>query len=119
MMAEREKSVASFTIPKLSRIPIHQPRRVSTLASVKNCTIMSEFSAPIDLRIPISRVRSDTETSMIFIIPIPQTKSEIPAIPPSNTFRRSVTLVIVESISAEDETEKFAFDESVMLNLLK
>ena len=32
---------------------------------------------------PISRVRSVTETSMMFMIPIPPTTSEMPAIEPS------------------------------------
>ena len=42
---------------------------------------MSEPRAPIALRIPISRVRSRTLTSMMFMIPIPPTRSEIEAMP--------------------------------------
>ncbi len=38
---------------------------------------MSRFCAPIDLRMPISRVRSVTETSMMFMIPTPAARSEI------------------------------------------
>ena len=34
--------------------------------------------APIALRIPISRVRSVTETNMMFMMPMPPTKSERP-----------------------------------------
>ena len=37
------------------------------------------------LRMPISRVRSRTETSMMFMIPMPPTTSEIEAIPPSSS----------------------------------
>ncbi len=39
--------------------------------------------APTALRIPISRVRSVTDTSMMFITPIPPTSSEIAATSPS------------------------------------
>ena len=41
---------------------------------------MSAPLAPIAMRTPISRVRSVTETSMMFMIPIPPTRSETPAI---------------------------------------
>ena len=41
---------------------------------------MSRLRAPMALRIPISRVRSRTDTSMMFMIPIPPTTSEIEAI---------------------------------------
>ncbi len=43
--------------------------------------------APIALRIPISRVRSVTVTSMMFITPIPPTSSEIAATAPSSTVK--------------------------------
>ncbi len=49
--------------------------------------------APTALRMPISRVRSVTETSMMFITPIPPTSSEIAATSPSrvvNTFELAV-----------------------------
>ena len=44
---------------------------------------MSLPLAPIDIRMPISRVRSVTETSMMFMIPMPPTTSETAATPPS------------------------------------
>ena len=78
--------------------------------------MISLSRAHIDRRIPISRVRSDTETSMIFIIPIPHTMRDIAAIPARNTLRVFVTLVIVESISALFRILKFIFDSSVILN---
>src|SRR5258708_9063789 len=54
---------------KLSqRIPL---TIVSMADSAKNCRRMSRLVAPIALRVPISRVRSVTETSMMFITPIP------------------------------------------------
>ena len=46
---------------------------------------MSRRVAPIALRMPISRVRSRTETSMMFMIPMPPTTSEIEAIPPRSS----------------------------------
>ena len=52
---------------------------------------MLEPEAPTALRIPISWVRSETETSMMFIIPIPPTTREIPATierTPETTVRR-------------------------------
>jgi len=39
--------------------------------------------APMALRMPISRVRSVTDTSMMFMMPMPPTSSEMPAMPPS------------------------------------
>ena len=47
--------------------------------SNRNCRSMLLVDAPTDLRMPISRVRSETETSMIFIMPMPPTTSEIEA----------------------------------------
>ncbi len=46
---------------------------VSTTASVRNCTMMSRRRAPTALRMPISLVRSVTDTSMMFITPMPPT----------------------------------------------
>ena len=40
-------------------------------------------SAPMALRMPISRVRSVTVTSMMFMMPMPPTSSEMPAMAPS------------------------------------
>ena len=42
---------------------------------------MSRRRAPSALRTPISRVRSVTETSMMFMITMPPTSSEIAATP--------------------------------------
>ncbi len=38
--------------------------------------------APIDLRMPISRVRSVTDTSMMFMMPMPATTSATPPMAP-------------------------------------
>ena len=39
--------------------------------------MMSRLRAPIAMRMPISRVRSVTDTSMIFMMPMPPTRSEM------------------------------------------
>jgi len=46
---------------------------------------MTRGRAPSALRRPISRTRSVTDTSMMFITPMPPTSSEIAAMPASNT----------------------------------
>lgn len=94
-------------------------RKVSTTASVRNCTTMSALRAQMDLLMPISRVRSETDTSMMFMIQMPQTTSDIDAMPTRNTLSVSVTLVMVASMSAELEIEKFALAESLILNLAR
>ena len=45
---------------------------------------MSRRRAPMAMRIPISRVRSVTDTSMMFMIPMPPTTSETHATAPSS-----------------------------------
>ena len=59
--------------------PISPPRHDSTIASTRNCNSTSRATAPIASRMPISRVRSVTDTSMMFMIPIPPTTRLIPA----------------------------------------
>ena len=46
--------------------------------------------APSAFRMPISRVRSVTETIMMFMMPMPPTRSEMPAMLP----RRIVSIVV-------------------------
>ncbi len=62
------------------RIPESPPTDVWTTASIKNCTVMSRRLAPRARRMPISRVRSVTVASMMFMMPMPPTNSEMPAI---------------------------------------
>ena len=61
---------------------------------------MSRRRAPTALRMPISRVRSRTETSMMFMIPMPPTISEIEAMPPSSSV--SVPLIALAVWSSCD-----------------
>ena len=51
--------------------------------SVRNWIRTSLVLAPSAFLMPISRVLSVTDTSMIFMIPIPPTSREIAAIPPT------------------------------------
>ena len=44
---------------------------MSTTASMMNCVIMFRCFAPIARRMPISRIRSVTETSTMFMMPMP------------------------------------------------
>ena len=58
---------------------------------------MARCVAPSALRSPISRTRSVTETSMMFMTPIPPTSSEMAAMPASSTVRVLLTEVAVVS----------------------
>ena len=58
-------------------IPMMPPTSASVIASMTNCDRMWLRRAPTALRSPISRVRSVTDTSMMFMMPIPPTRSAI------------------------------------------
>ena len=60
---------------------------------------MSRPLAPILMRRPISRVRSVTDTYMMFIMPMPPTSSEMLAIPVSITMTMLIILFIYSSHS--------------------
>ena len=66
------------TIPDIT--PTIPPRLVSTAASVRNWKRILFFLAPMAFFRPISLVRYVTETSMMFITPMPPTSSEMLAI---------------------------------------
>lgn len=74
----------------------NSPKTPIAADSTKNCRRMSPGVAPMALRSPISRVRSVTETSMMFMMPIPPTNREIPAM----TSRRRESVLLV-SVSAD------------------
>ena len=60
-------------------MPSSPPMAEVVPASMTNWLRMSLRLAPRDFRMPISRVRSVTDTSMMFIIPMPPTSREMAA----------------------------------------
>lgn len=83
--------------------------------STKNCIRISCLVAQIAFRIPISLVRSVTDTSIIFITPIPQTKREIAAIPQSNIDIVALTDSKLETTSLRELIVNFSTVASVIL----
>ena len=77
-------------------MPSVPPRAEVVAASVTNWARMVLSFAPIALRMPISRVRSVTDTSMMFMMPMPPTSSEILAMP----VRMTMTILIILFISS-------------------
>ena len=75
------------------------PMALRIAASTRNWVTISRRGAPMDFLMPISRVRSVTVTSMIFMMPMPPTSRAIPAIPPSTTLMEVVSSV--DSLMAE------------------
>ena len=73
----------AVTRPTPIRMPIMPPQADRIADSVRNWISTSRVLAPSALRIPISRVRSVTDTSMIFMMPMPPTSREMAAIPPT------------------------------------
>ena len=69
----------SFATRTPKKTPSAPPMTATVDDSIKNCSKMSLRRAPSALRTPISRVRSVTETSMIFMITMPPTTSEMEA----------------------------------------
>ena len=70
----------SSAMPMPVATPMMPPRLVSTAASVRNCIRIRRFLAPMAFFRPISAVRSVTETSMMFMTPMPPTSREMLAI---------------------------------------
>ena len=64
--------------------------------------------APRALRKPISRMRSVTETSMMFMTPMPPTMREIAAMPPRRMVSVWSTEVLVASSDCSDVMVKSA-----------
>ena len=62
-----------------ARCHTSEPITRSVTASTRNCVRMSRARAPTASRSPISRVRSVTDTSMMFMMPMPPTTSDTEA----------------------------------------
>ncbi len=71
--------VSAIDVP--SRVPTTPPNIDSTTDSVSICEAMSARLAPRAFRSPISRVRSVTTISMMFMMTMPPTTSESPTTP--------------------------------------
>ena len=69
-------------------------------ASMTNWLRMSFRLAPKDLRTPISRVRSVTDTSMMFIMPMPPTSREMAAMATSTPMATPIMALIWLACSA-------------------
>ena len=87
-------------------MPIDPPTRLSTTASTRNCSSTSRPRAPIAMRRPISRVRSVTDTSMMFMMPMPPTSSDTPAMLASSAVIVSVACTRTLAISSIVRTMK-------------
>jgi hypothetical protein len=68
------RSIASLPAA-LAATPALPRQRHSTTLSTRNCTCTARSVAPRAMRRPISRVRSITEASIMFMIPTPPTMS--------------------------------------------
>ena len=83
-----------------STMPRTPPSRHTSTASIRNCWRMSLWRAPTAMRTPISRVRSVTDTSMMFITPMPPTTSAMAAMAPISSVMVRVVDAMVSRISA-------------------
>ena len=119
VMTADKTFLMALTMPKLRAIPMSQATMLMMSASMRNCMRMSVLVAPMALRIPISRVRSVTDTSMIFITPIPPTRSEMVATPARNIVIVPVTAVTDESISDMELIENGASSVGAVLVYLR
>src|SRR5471030_2834299 len=57
-------------------MPAIPPVTLKNTASARNCSSTCSRRAPIAMRRPISRVRSVTDTSRMFMMPMPPTRSD-------------------------------------------
>ena len=88
-----------WAAPIPSARPMKPPTLASTTASVRNWKRMSRLRPPTAMRMPISRVRSVTDTSMTLAIPMPPTISEMAATASSNVVIVSAFCLAASSIS--------------------
>src|ERR1019366_5806017 len=72
-----ETAATSSANPQPLSTPSTPPVVASTIASARNWRSMSRERAPTAFRIPISRVRSETDISMMFMITMPPTTMPI------------------------------------------
>ena len=90
-VSKRPDSEMAKAMPTPQATPKSPPMTPMTTDSMRNCIMMFWKVAPKALRMPISRVRSVTDTIMIFMMPIPPTTREMAAILP----KKRVSMVVV------------------------
>ena len=86
---------SAMPTPKI--MPMIPPTPDNVKASIKNWLRISLLRAPKAFLKPISRVLSVTETSIIFITPIPPTIKDIAAMPPKARVKTPVIWEIVDN----------------------
>ena len=89
-------------------MPNAPPATHSMMASSKNCFVMSRRRAPSDLRRPISRMRSVTFVSIMFMMPMPPTNSEIDATDPMSSENDVIIVSICLMTASSDDTYTFS-----------
>ena len=105
-MGKAAARLTTTAAPMPNTTPIRPPVTLMRIDSMRNCARMSRPLAPIDIRRPISRVRSVTETYMMFMMPMPPTSSEMPATAASRTVIMSVVEVSIDESSCCERIEK-------------
>src|ERR1035438_4639257 len=77
-----ENELIMLTRAKEVTSPVKPPRMAMTTDSTRIWVKMSLVAAPTDLRMPISRTRSEMLASMMFMMPMPPTSRLMPAMSP-------------------------------------
>ncbi len=97
-----DRAVTTWAMPTARATPMAPPSRQTSTASMMNWFRMSLRRAPTAMRTPISLVRSVTDTSMMFITPMPPTISEIRAMEPIRAVSTAVVaLMVLRMVSVE------------------
>ena len=103
---QQRVAIARAIVTRPAAMPTTPPTSDSTTASIKNCWRMWRGRAPTAMRRPISRVRSVTLTSMMFMMPMPPTSRLTSAMPASRRVIVSVPSWRALAISARLLTVK-------------
>ena len=101
------RGLNSHTSTYDSSTPIAPPAKLVATPSSRNCSRMWRRRAPRALRMPISRVRSCTETNMMFITPTPPMPSVRMPMKPSTSFS-PVVMPLVISFALADPNARSA-----------
>ena len=106
MLDVRSIELATVASPhamaKPAMVPMMPPVTHSAADSVRNWAVMSRLVAPSARLMPISRMRSVTLVSIMFMMPMPPTKREMPATAPMMSWKDIMKLL---SESMEDFIE--------------